>query len=232
MRTLGEKSALESRFRLSEPLVYSAGSLTALFVVFTMILTASASLWFWLFAFGNSLIIGLDTVAVYVPFVFYAFLVFLGYGCSRLFFGRTVLRFTNSKRESAASLVVCAVFVVFAVIAYLRFCISYEPTLIWLNLITITVVAPVAEEIFYRLFFLSILVKATQQTLLPVIFDSLIFTLAHLSVPGGPSLELLLGALLFSIVVGFAFLYTKNLGVAVGLHFAFNIAGVFLRSLL
>lgn len=229
---MGEKSALESRFRLSEPLVYSTGSLTALFVVFTMILTASASLWFWLFALSNPFIIGLDTVAVYVPFVYYAFLVFLGYGCSRLFFGRTVLRFINSKRESAASLTVCALFVAFVVLAYLKFGFTYASELLWLNFITITVVAPLAEEAFYRLFFLSTLVKATQQPLLSIILNSLIFTLAHLSVPGGPSLELLFGALLFSIVVGFAFLYTKNLSIAIGLHFGFNIVGVFLTSLL
>jgi membrane protease YdiL (CAAX protease family) len=227
---LGEKSALESRFRLREPLVYSAGSLTALFAVFAVILTASVSLWFWLFAFGNPLITGLDTV--YAPFVFYAFLVVLGYGCSRLFFGRTVLRFINSKKESEVSLVACAVFVVFAVIGYLRFGISFESMFLWLNFITITIVAPVAEEVFYRLFFLSTLVKATQQPLLSIILNSLIFTLAHLSVVGGPSLELLFGALLFSIVVGFVFLYTRNLSVAIGLHFAFNIVGVFLTSLL
>jgi membrane protease YdiL (CAAX protease family) len=85
------------------------------------------------------------------------------------------------------------------------------------------IAAPIQEEIIYRGLLQSALLRATNRIWFAVGASSLIFALAHLgTVPNHalPSLFML------SVCIGFAFERTRSLGVAIGMHVAFNAANV------
>jgi membrane protease YdiL (CAAX protease family) len=205
--------------------VYSAGSLAALFLAFSTALIVYASLFTLFFVLNDYAAFGMDPIAAYLPFLYYSCILILGYGALGLILGGRVLQFAITRKESVLSTAVSIVLGGLIFLTYVRFGFSLYWLNPWNDFATIVVIAPIAEEVFYRMFFLTVLVKATQQPTLSLIFDSLLFALAHLSAPGGPSIVLLVGAIPFSIAVGLAFLYTRRLSVPVGMHFAVNAVG-------
>lgn len=85
------------------------------------------------------------------------------------------------------------------------------------------IAAPIQEEIIYRGLLQSALLRVSNRIWVAVGASSLIFALAHVgTVPPHalPSLFML------SVCIGFAFERTRSLGVAIGMHVAFNAINV------
>jgi len=99
---------------------------------------------------------------------------------------------------------------------------------VWALASLAVIAAPIQEEIIYRGLLQSALLRASNRIWVAVGASSLIFALAHLgTVPNHaiPSLFML------SVCIGFAFERTRSLGVAIGMHIAFNAANVALAIL-
>jgi len=85
--------------------------------------------------------------------------------------------------------------------------------------------APVQEEIIYRGFLQSAILRRARRVWAAVLLTSALFALAHV----GTVPVYALGTLfVLAVCIGFAFERTKSLGVAIGMHVAFNAANIML----
>jgi uncharacterized protein len=79
----------------------------------------------------------------------------------------------------------------------------------------------IAEELVYRGYVLRNLMKSFNRWLALVI-SAILFTVVHLSNPGIPVLGII-NILLGGLVLGIAFMYSKNLWMPIGFHFSWNL---------
>ncbi|MDX2147357.1 MAG: CPBP family intramembrane glutamic endopeptidase [Planctomycetota bacterium] len=94
----------------------------------------------------------------------------------------------------------------------------------WVSAATAVLVAPIAEELLYRGFLQSSLLKASGRAWTAILGTSVMFTLMHASVTSGWYALVQIFAL--SVGLGIAFERTRSLGVPVVMHVCFNAANV------
>lgn len=94
----------------------------------------------------------------------------------------------------------------------------------WALVVVAVLTVPIVEEILYRGFLQSLILRATGRPWVAVIFGGLIFGAAHLG-QGIPWYSVAVVAV-FGLAIGFAFEKTKSLGVCIGMHVGFNAANV------
>ncbi len=96
------------------------------------------------------------------------------------------------------------------------------PAVFWLFLISAFTMVPVLEELLFRGFIQTYLVRLFGLRA-GIIVASLIFSLFHYSVTQGmTNVEMLCGLFFLSYLIGCAYMKEKSLFVAIGMHAAFN----------
>ncbi|TVQ60389.1 MAG: CPBP family intramembrane metalloprotease [Phycisphaerales bacterium] len=90
----------------------------------------------------------------------------------------------------------------------------------WLLIAAVVLGAPIVEEILYRGFLQSAMLRAFKSPWIAIVCTSLVFTLAH--APGGIPWYALLTLFTLSIALGLAFERTRHIGVPIVMHVAFN----------
>lgn len=101
----------------------------------------------------------------------------------------------------------------------------------WMLVGLAIVAAPVQEEIIYRGFLQSALLRISGSVWVAIGVSSLIFAAAHVVGTGVVPWYAAVALFVLSIVIGVAFERTGRLGVAIGIHVAFNAANVVLALL-
>jgi membrane protease YdiL (CAAX protease family) len=139
------------------------------------------------------------------------------------------------KRAGIEFLVITGLtFTIFGLFAW----ITLKPSFSFLlaELVNVAVLAPFCEEIFYRLFLLNVLFRATgikflsaRKTLrwaIAIIIDCLIFMAGHFEVYSTtPLIQLVTGIFVPSVGWTIFFVWGKNLSVPIAIHSTINIIG-------
>lgn len=94
----------------------------------------------------------------------------------------------------------------------------------WALIVVATIAVPVVEEIIYRGFAQSLILRTTGRPWIAVFAGGLLFGAAHLG--GGIPWYSVAVVAVFGLAIGFAFEKTKSLGVCIGMHVGFNAANV------
>ncbi len=95
---------------------------------------------------------------------------------------------------------------------------------VWVLVGVSTLAVPVVEEVIYRGFVQSLILRGTGRPWVAVIFGGMIFGAAHLG-QGIPWYSVAVVTAL-GMLIGFAFEKTRSLGVCIGMHVGFNAANV------
>ncbi len=98
----------------------------------------------------------------------------------------------------------------------------------WVLIAGVVLGAPIVEEILYRGFLQSAMLRAFKSPWVAITLTSLVFTLAH--APGGVPWYALVTLFILSIALGLAFERTRHLGVPIVMHIAFNALNIALAS--
>lgn len=93
---------------------------------------------------------------------------------------------------------------------------GFKPALFY-NSITILIISPILEELFFRKFLLHKLLEKNRQ-IIAIIISSLCFALIHIETPLN-----LIPALIFGIISGLIFIKTKRIIYSIILHFLVNL---------
>jgi len=96
----------------------------------------------------------------------------------------------------------------------------------WLLAGLAVIAAPVQEEIIYRGFLQSALLRATKSAWWSIVVTSMIFALAHVVGVGVVPWYAAVALFVLSLTIGLAFERTGRLGVAIGMHVMFNAVNV------
>ena len=99
---------------------------------------------------------------------------------------------------------------------------STDP-LAWCLIAFVTIGAPLIEEVMYRGFLQSAILRLTGSPWLAILLTSAVFTAIHLPVVQPHALPVLA---VLSLAMGVAFERSKSLAVPIGMHVAFNILNI------